>query len=238
MRRIAFLCAAACVFAGAALAQQSPEMQQKIAAARQAAAQNQQALHTYSWVSTTQILVKGDVKDAKVEQCQYATDGTVQKTELSDSQAQQQEQQSSRRRRGRVKESIVKKKTGEMQEEMKSAAALVESYVPPSSDRIQAVVAAKGVSLQPDSGGQAVLTFANYQKSGDSLTLTLDTTTHALVHVSVDTYLDDPSKKVTLDVTFESLPDGTSYPATTVLAIPGDQIEVHIANSNYEKLSH
>jgi len=234
MRRIAFLCGAACIFAGVALAHQSPEMQQAIAAAREAAASNQQALHAYSWISTTQILVKGEVKDTKVEDCQYGPDGTVQKTELSDTQPQQQ--QSGRRRRGRVKEAIIKKKTGEMQEEMKSAAALVGSYVPPSSDKIQAVVAANGVTISPMADNQTVVSFANYEKTGDSLTLTLNAASHALLHMSVDTYLDDPSKKVTLDVTFESLPDGTRYAGKTVMAIPGDQVEVHIENSNYERL--
>ena len=55
--------------------------------------------------------------------------------------------------------------------------------------------------------------------------------------MGVDTWLDDPDKQITLEVTFQSLPDGTSYAATTVLAIPGDEIEVHIENSNYEKLT-
>lgn len=83
-----------------------------------------------------------------------------------------------------------------------------------------------------------VVRFANYEKDGDSLTLTLDGASMGMQKMSVDTWLDEPDKKVTLEVTFESLPDGASYAATTVLAIPGDEIEVHIENSNYAKVAH
>jgi len=234
MRRIGLFCFVFCAVAGLSVAQQSPELQQQVAAAKEAAARNQQALRGYSWISKTEILVKGEVKNTKIESCQYGPDGTVQKTELSEP---PQQQQSSGRRR-RVKDKVVAKKTGEMEEEMKSAAALVQSYVPPSPDKLQAVVAAGGVSLTPSGSGTAVIRFANYEKSGDSLTLTLDTQSKALQKVSVATWLDEPTSAVTLEVDFQSLSDGTNYAATTVMAIPDKQIEVRIENSNYERLAH
>ena len=38
--------------------------------------------------------------------------------------------------------------------------------------------------------------------------------------ITVDTWLDKPENKVTLEVSFQSLPDGTNYAAATVLTIP------------------
>jgi hypothetical protein len=55
--------------------------------------------------------------------------------------------------------------------------------------------------------------------------------------IAVDSWLEKPDQKVTLAVTFQSLPDGTNYAAETVLSIPGDKIEVRIENSNYQKLA-
>ena len=136
-----------------------------------------------------------------------------------------------------IKKAIVAHKTGEMQEAMQSAAALVQSYVPPASEKIQAVVAAGGVSVSPSPDGKATIRLENYEKDGDSLTLTLDTESLSLLAISVETWLEEPDERVTLNVEFQSLSDGTSYAATTVLAIPGDEIEVHIENSNYQKLS-
>ena len=49
--------------------------------------------------------------------------------------------------------------------------------------------------------------------------------------------VEEPDNRVTLNVQFQTLSDGTSYAATTVLAIPDDEIEVRIESSNYQKLS-
>ena len=49
------------------------------AAVQEAAARNQAALRHYSWIQTTQISVKGEVKSTKVESVLYGPDGTQQK---------------------------------------------------------------------------------------------------------------------------------------------------------------
>jgi hypothetical protein len=205
------------------------DLQQKVAAAKQAAAQNQQALRSYSWIEKTEIAVKGEVKNTKVESCRYGADGKVQKTQLSEPPPPQQKQ------RG-LKGRMIEKKTGEMKEEMQAAGALVQHYVPPSPDKIQAAMAAGKISVAPGAGTTA-LRIADYEKAGDSLVLTLDTAAKGIKQLDVNTYLDSPDKKVTLDVKMQSLPDGTSYAGAIVLAIPSDNIEVRISNSNYQKLA-
>ena len=227
MKRIGFLFGFLIAFGGLALALQSPDLQQKAAAAKEAAARNQQALRSYSWITKTELSVKGEVKNTKLESCQYGPDGKVQKTELSEPPPPPQQQ------RG-LKGKIVAKKTGEMKEELEASAALVQTYIPPSPDKLQAVIAAGKVTIAP--GSATAIRFPDYEKQGDSLTLTLDSAAKALRQISVDTWLDEPDKKVTLAVSFQSLPDGTNYAAQTVMSIPGDNIEVRIENSNYQKV--
>ncbi len=188
-------------------------------------------------IAKTELSVKGEVKNTKIESNQYGPDGKVQKTELSEPQEQQQQQSRRRRPGGRIKKAVVAKKTGEMQEEMQSAAALVQSYVPPASEKIQAVVAAGGVSVSPSPDGKTTIRLENYEKDGDALTLTLETESLSLLAMSVETWLEEPDNRVTLNVQFQTLSDGTSYAATTVLAIPEAEIEVRIESSNYQKLS-
>lgn len=227
MKRIGFAFMTLFALAGVAFALQSPDLQQKASAAKEAAARNQQALHAYSWITKTEISVKGEVKNTKVESCKYGPDGKVQKTELTEP----PEQQSQRGMKGRM----IAKKTGEMKEELEASAALVQKYVPPSADKLQAVIAAGKVSIAP--GAATAIRFADYEQSGDALTLTLDSTSKSMQQISVDTWLDKPETKVTLAVTFQSLPDGTNYAAETVLNIPGDNLEVRIENSNYQKVT-
>lgn len=237
MKRVVTVSALACL--GLALVATRPaaaqDMQQKIAAAKQAAAQNQQALKQYSWIEKTEISLKGEVKSTKVESCQYGPDGKVQKTPLS-APPPDQGDSSGGGRHGRLKEKMIEKKKGEMQDEMKAAAALVQTYLPPNPEKIQAAQAAGKITVAPGAAGTA-LRIADYEKAGDALVLTLKAGGKGMEKVDVDTWLDSPDDKVTLDVQMGSLPDGTSYAETTLLSIPSSQIAVKITSSNYQKLA-
>lgn len=236
MKRIVVGCALA-VVALALLAGRSAEaqdMQEKVAAAKQAAAQNQQALRSYSWLTKTEISLKGEVKNTSLQSCRYGPDGTVQKTALSPP-AEPEEQ--GRGRKKRLKTAVVEHKKEEMSAEMKAASALVHQYVPPSPDKMQAAMGAGKITITPGASTTG-LRIADYEKAGDALVLTLDSAAHAMKKIDVDTWLDAPTDKVTLAVQMQSLPDGTSYPGTVVLAIPASQIQVQITNSNYQKIAN
>ncbi len=151
MRGIGLSCVALIAFGGVALALQSPDLQQKAAAAKEAAARNQQALRAYSWIAKTELSVKGEVKNTKIEACKYGPDGKVQKTELTEPPKPQKK----RGLRGR----IVAKKTAEMKEELEASAALVQHYVPPSPDKLQAVIAAGKLSISPGAAASALRFF-------------------------------------------------------------------------------
>jgi hypothetical protein len=209
--------------------------QQKIAALKQSIAQNQAALKQYSWTETTQVSLKGEVKKTEQKECHYGPDGKVQKTPLGN-QAPAQQPQAGGGRGGRLKKQIVEKKVDEMKDYMERVGALVHEYVPPDPQKIQTAVAAGNVAVQPGSSGVAVLSFKNYLKQGDSLAIGFDAASKKITSYDVQSYLDDPQKDVvTLAVTFDSLPDGTNYPAKTLLNAKAKQIEVQVTNANYKK---
>jgi hypothetical protein len=210
------------------------DMQQKIAAVKQAAARNQQALRQYSWIEKTEISLKGEVKNTKIESCQYGPDGQVQKTVLSA--PPQADEGGGGRRRHRIKEHVVEKKKGELKAEMEAASALVHQYLPPDPAKIEAAKAAGRITITPGAATTAI-TIAGYEKTGDSLVLTLDPANKALSKVDVNTWLDSPDQTVTLGVQMESLPDGTHHPGTILLSVPSSHVDVKITNSNYEKVA-
>ncbi len=219
-----------------ARAQDLPE---KVAAVKQAAEQNQQALRAYTWIEKTEVSLKGEVKSTKIESCRYGSDGKVLKTPLSEPQPKAEadtRRGPKARAKAGMKDRVVEKKTGEMKQEMEAAVALVRQYLPPSSDKIQAAMAAGRITTVPGAATTA-LTIADYEKAGDSLVLTLDPAARGLKRVDVDTWLDSPDEKVTLGVDMQSLPDGTSAAGTVVLAIPASKIQVRITNSDYQKLA-
>src|SRR5690349_16050374 len=102
VRRRLIMIAAMCLLASAPVIAQNAELQQKLAAVKQAAAENQQRLHQYQWVETTQLTLKGDPKPPSQKMCEYGPDGQVQKTPLGPP----PEQPSS----GRLKQRVIAKK--------------------------------------------------------------------------------------------------------------------------------
>jgi hypothetical protein len=230
MKTVTVSCATAGLLAlVASLPAAGQDLQQKLAAGKQAAAQNQQALRSYGWVEKVELSLKGEVKATKVSSCRYGPDGQVQKTPVV-------EPPPPEKKRG-LRGKAVAKMTGEMKEELESAAALVHQYVPPAPDRIQAVMSAGTASLSQAGPGAVALKFPGYVKSGDALGLTFDTAVRALRRIDVTTWLEKPSDTVTFQVAMQSLPDGTDYPGAITLTIPASKIEVRITNSNYQKLA-
>jgi hypothetical protein len=205
------------------------DLQQKLAAGKQAAAANQQALRSYTWLEKVELSLKGEVKGTKVSSCRYGPDGKIQKTPVV-------EPPPPEKKRG-LRGKAVAKKTGEMKAELESAAALVHQYVPPSPDKIQVVMNAGTASLSQAGPGAVALKFPGYVKAGDGLSLTFDTAVKTLRQIDVTTWLDKPSETVTFKVAMQSLPDGTDYPGAITLAIPESHIDVRITNSNYQKLA-
>ena len=205
------------------------DLKQKLASAKEAAARNQQALRSYSWIETTELRFKGEVKNTKVDSCRFGPDGKVQKTAVV-------EPAPAEKKRG-VRGKIVAKKTGEMKEELESAVALVQQYLPPEPDKMQAVMSAGTASLAQAGPGFAALKFPGYAKTGDALTLTFESAVKTLRQLEVNTWLDKPDEPVILTVAMNALPDGTSHPSDVALSIPSSNIEVRIKKSNYQKLA-
>jgi hypothetical protein len=205
------------------------DLQEKLAAARQAAARNQQTLRSYTWIEKTELSYKGEVKSTKVESCRYGPDGQVQKTPIVEPPPPEQK----RGLRGR----IVEKKTGEMKDQLEAAASLVKQYVPPDPGMMQVVMNANTASLSQAGPGLVALKFPGYVKSGDALTLTFETAVKTLQKIDVATWLDQPSTAVTFSVAMQALPDGTSYPGQIVLSIPSSNIDVRITKSNYQRIA-
>jgi hypothetical protein len=54
----------------------------------------------------------------------------------------------------------------------------------------------------------------------------------------VDSFLDEEKDKVTLNVGFQSLPDGTNYVADTLLRAEAKQIAVKVQNLDYKKVGN
>jgi|HubBroStandDraft_5_1064220.scaffolds.fasta_scaffold50122_2 hypothetical protein len=206
---------------------QNPEVQQKFAAAQQAAAQNKARLRQYQWTETTQITLNGEQKPPSENLCQYGPDGQVQKTPIGPPPQQPSG--------GRLKQRVIEKKKAEMADYMGDVKGVLSMYVPPDPDKMQQAFQAGKVSLNP-AGSVLNIVFTNYAQPGDSMTLVFDPAIKKIISLSVNTYMGQAKDAVTLQVQMAGLPDGTSYPQQTILNATAKNLVVTTTNSNYQKL--
>ena len=225
-RRLLTIGAITLVITAPAISQNS-ELQQKIMAVKQAAAENKQKLHQYQWVETTQLTLKGDAKPPTKNSCVYGPDGKVQKTMIGPPPPPPSG--------GRLKQKIIANKKEEMKDSMQDVKAVLGMYVPPDPQKIQAAYQAGTVSLNPVPGA-VNLVFTDYAQPGDKMTLSFNSATKKITSLNINTYMGEEKDAITLRVQMASLPDGTSYESQTVLNATAKQLVVTTTNSNYQRL--
>jgi hypothetical protein len=204
---------------GTAATQQTTSLKQSMAA-------NQQKLAKYQWVQSTEVSIKGKVRKDQQVMCRYGADGKVIKTPMGSNDAPQAPQ-------GGLKGRIVAKKQAEMKDEAADLKELIGHYTPPNPAMLKATKEA-GNSSSASSGGIVTLSFANYYKQGDKVSIGFDPNAKKLVSYDVETYLSNPkSDIVTLTSTFASLPDGTNYLQKSVLDAKAKEMQITTTNSNY-----
>lgn len=219
---------AACTSFSAA---QNPEMQQKVAEAKEAMARNKQALAQYTWVEQVTISLKGEQKKQEHFQVRLGPDGKPQKTSLDPAAAPPEHE-------GRLKKHVVEKKKEEYKEYADQIKDLIQQYIPPDKDMIQQAYQQGNIMVGPQPGapGQYRLVLSNYIKKGDNMTLVMDKTQKDLVSVSISSYMDDPKDAVNVTVQFAAIPGGPNHVSGETIDGVSKQLTVAIQNSNYQHL--
>src|SRR5271170_2576911 len=173
-RRVSIIAALVFLACGAAIAQMS-DMQAKLAAVKQAVAENKQRLRQYQWTETTQLTLKGDPKPASQKLCQYGPDGQVQKTPIGAPPPPPSG--------GRLKKRVVANKTADITDYMDQVKDLLTMYVPPDPQKMDQAFQAGKASLNPN-GGLVNLVFRDYSVPGDQMTLTFDPAAKKVISLS------------------------------------------------------
>ena len=206
----------------------SPAARQRLLAVKESVARNQAELHQYTWTEQIQISFDNEVRKTEESLCHYGPDGRVQRTPVG-SPAQ-----------GRASRSIIgrfeERAKDEVIDFLEQAKALIHSYFPPSAQLMEKSFGRGNASIGQTGPGTVELQFDNYLKPGDSLSFDFQPAERRMQKLSVNTYLDKPSEPLTLEVVFDSLPDGTNCPVAEVLSAPSRHLRVTVQNSNYQKL--
>ena len=199
--------------AAGGVAQQDADRQaleRRIAAVKDAIARNDAKLRRYSWTESTQVTVKGKAKSIEQNECRYGSDGQLLRTPI-----------------GARPPSDPK-----LRDDLDRIRSLIRRYVPPDPNAMREAFQAGKAAINTASG---VLTFNDYAKPGDMLTLAFDPGSRNIHSYEVTTYLDEPSDRVTLNAQFSTLSDGTNFLEEYDLDARRKEIHVKTANFGHSK---
>jgi hypothetical protein len=224
---VASMAVAVCI-ASVASAQDKEAVKERVAAIKQSLAESKAALKTYEWTETTTFSMKGEVKSHVQNRCHYGPDGKVVKTMIGAPPEQ--------KKKGGLRGKIVENKKEDIANAMKEAKALIASYVPPDPAKLQASFAAGKASVSPlDPGKVTRVTFKDYNKPGDMLSIDVDLAQNRLMKLNIASYAAKPDDHVTLEANLGTLEGGITYPAQITLDVKAANAKTVIVNSDYKK---
>jgi len=195
---------------------------------------NAQMLRQYSWKSRTEIKLKGESKNVKLEQVRYDADGKLQKTAIGTPPAAAPAPPQGGRggRGGRVKGKVIENKKEEFGELMQGLGQLVASYGQLPPDKLQAFKATATTGRGEGAmQGTAQVQGLNVLEQGDSITIWIDPASQMMRRVEIKTIYD--KKPATMVADYQSLPNGPTYMAHAVLTYPEKNVELTVDNSEY-----
>jgi hypothetical protein len=212
---------------------QNPDLQQRLAAVKESAAKNKQALAQYTWQEQQTTAIKGNVKDEKLFQVRLGPDGKPQKTETM---GMPQSSGGGHGVRGHIKEHVKEKKGEEYKEYGEQIAVLAQSYAQPDPQKLQEAFQQGNVMLGPaGAAGEMKMVIKNYVKPNDQVTLVFDRQAKAIQSMQIQSYLRDPKDAVIIASQYSQLPDGTNHVSTMQINGVSKELTVTSRNSNYQK---
>jgi hypothetical protein len=209
---------------------QNPQLQQKLAEIKQAAAANKQSLARYTWQEQRTIIIKGAVKKQEVFQVRLGPDGKPQRTLVSSSPP-------SSSAGGPLRQKIVDKKTADYEQYGQQIAALAQSYTQPDPERLQQSYQQGNVTLgSAGTPGEVQLMITGYIKPNDSVGVIFNEAQKALQSLQISTYLTAPKDAVRISAQFSKLPDGTTHVSSMTVEGVSKQLSIRVQNASYQKL--
>jgi hypothetical protein len=203
------------------------DMKEDVAMIKKNLADSKAKMKKFEWIETTTIFLKGEQKKVIQKQCYYSLDGKLTKVETGGT--------TETKKKGGIRGKVADNKKEDLSDYMDKAIAKIQTYLPPEPEKIQQIYAAGKISigiLEPNK--KFKLSFPDYNEPGDMITISIDKPALKIMAVSVSTVVDDPKQKALFEVTYKDLPDGTQYPASTILDAKEKDLKIVIENSGFK----
>jgi hypothetical protein len=184
---------------------------------------NKEELRQYSWKQKTELDLKGEEKNSRVDFMRYDSQGQLVKTPLS---VPPPPQQKSGRLVGRIKA----KKIDQMKDYIERLMERVRRYTSFSGSDPQQIMQKATLTTGQNT---FVIHIKDYVIPGDSVDISLDPATRKIRQFKVATLLDSDPVNVVAD--FQDLPDGPTYMSQATVDSPKKELQIHVTAYDYMK---
>lgn len=194
---------------------------------------NAELMHHYTWDTRTEIIVKGEVKDTRIEQVQYGMNGQLQHNLLNDKPAGDSAPPLPL---GFLIKAVAAQDKEELQKFLKGLKNLVQEYTLPTTGKILDFLSS-ATPTGPDANGLHMLSGFNVVQPGDHLSMWINPWTRHLQRVKVSTTFQGAAVDITAN--FQTLhSSGLNYMAFAEAKVPTKQLDVKVQNYNYARLAN
>jgi len=220
------------------LAQQMglPAAASKVVLIQQAREANAALMHHYLWNSRTEIIVKGEVKDIRIEQVSYGPTGQLQRQLLNDQPAAGDSSGPMLPLGFLIKKAIAEQEKQELQQFLTGLKGLLEQYTLPTAGKMLDFISSATPTM-PDASGLVQLSGFNVVQPGDNLRMWINAWTRHETRMQVNTSFQGAAVQV--NANFATLPQsGLNYVAFAEATVPAKQLSVQVQNYNYARLAY
>ncbi|MFO0962227.1 MAG: hypothetical protein U0625_04905 [Phycisphaerales bacterium] len=216
--------ASICLACMMALAPQAAtDVGSKMVAARQA---NAALLKQYQWNCRTEIYMDNQLKDTRVEQLAYGVDGSLMRTELSNT--------TSHLPIGFLRRAIAQGQLQKIEHFMTGLRGLMQKYTemtPPQIDAFMAKAAVTSVTA-PDGTALMKLSATNVLEPGDSVDLWVDTAKHQWHKIVIATTFE--KEKATVTASYKTNKAGLDYMTMAQIEVPSQKATLMMHNYDFQ----
>jgi hypothetical protein len=188
---------------------------------------NAALMQQYTWNSRTELFMKGELKDIRIDQVQVGPDGKLQRTELNN--------ESFSHPRGFLRKAIAESKKKELEQFMQGLKGLLEQYTLPTAGKVLDFMSSANVSSEQAPDGTALLKMqgSGVVVPGDTLSIWADAKNHAMHKVEINTFYEGAAANLT--ATYKTKPSGLTHMSMAEVDLPDKSISLQIHNYDYEQ---
>jgi len=201
------------------------EMSSKVIKARKS---NAALMHRFTWNCRTELMDHGKVKDIRIDLVTYGPDDQLKRTVLND--------QGSHLPIGFLRRSIAQSKKKQTEQYLAGLRKLLDQYTLPTEGRINDFIGSANVEFTHTPEGTTLLHISgdSVVVPGDTLSIWVDTSTHAIRKVQITTNYDGDAANVT--AAFKTLAAShLTYMSMAEVAVPAKGMTLQVQNYDYEQ---